>query len=423
MNARVLISLAGLAVGLLLGFVLPAHWLFVDAHKAHAKSTEGEAYACPMFCIVTRVMPEDGKCPVCGMQLTVVSDRSTLTEAERGMVGLQTARLQRLTLKRTIRVVGEVDYDETRLSKITTRTAGWLNEVWADTKWMKVEEGQKLAELYSPELYSAQKEYLLAKGELRATAAQRLRLLGIGDAEIAALERADKVSDYLILRAPRAGVVAERHATKGAAVKKGETLYAIADLSHVWIQADVFESDLPFVSVGQKVRVEALGRKRPIIGTVAFIDPALDRHTRTARMRIEIRNNGLRIGQRVDAWIDTEVEGKPLTLPRTAVLATGERSIVYVLFTESMGKRDYDLDPSDLPNTVLYEMVVVRVGPAAEHDGHDYYPLLEGKLKAGMVIVTKGNLLLDSQAQLLGKPSLLFPEGSRSGAAGMHMGH
>ena len=88
-----------------------------------------------------------------------------------------------------------------------------------------------------------------------------------------------------------------------------------------------------------------------------------------------------------------------------------------------MGKRDYDLDPSDLPNTVLYEMVVVRVGPAAQQDGHDYYPLLEGKLKAGMVIVTKGNLLLDSQAQLLGKPSLLFPKGSRSGAADMHMGH
>jgi Cu(I)/Ag(I) efflux system membrane fusion protein len=319
--------------------------------------------------------------------------------------------------------VGEVDYDETRLSKITTRTAGWLNEVWADTKWMKVEEGQKLAELYSPELYSAQKEYLLAKGELRATAAQRLRLLGIGNAEIATLERTGKVRDFLILRAPRTGVVAERHATKGAAVKKGETLYAIADLSHVWIQADVFESDLPFVSVGQTVRIEALNRKRPIMGTVAFIDPALDRHTRTARMRVEIKNDGLRLGQRVDAWIDTEVEGKPLTLPRTAVLSTGERSIVYVLFTEQGGEKDYDLDPADLPGTVFYEMVSVRVGPTAANKGRAFYPLLEGELKAGMVIVTKGNLLLDSQAQLLGKPSLLFPKGSRSGAADMHMGH
>jgi len=228
MNTRLVIPLAGLAVGLLLGFVLPAHWLFVEAHAMHEQSQKGESYACPMFCVVTKKMPADGKCSVCGMTLTVISDKSTLNAAERRMTGIETTRLASLPLRRTIRVVGEVDYDETRLSRITTRVAGWLNEVWADTTWMAVEENQKLAEIYSPELYSAQREYLLAAEDLRATVAQRLRLLGIGDAEIEALRRSGKVNDYLVLRAPHKGVVAERRATKGAAFMKGETLYAIA---------------------------------------------------------------------------------------------------------------------------------------------------------------------------------------------------
>ena len=188
---------------------------------------------------------------------------------------------------------------------------------------------------------------------------------------------------------------------------------------------------------------------------MAFIDPVINRHTRTARIRIEVDNPAdgegtrlLRVGQRVDAWIEAHMdargavvapggrtEGGPLSVPRSAVLSTGKRNVLYVLFSESMGKRDYGLDPRALPETVLYEMVSVRLGPVAERadaaSGEEFYPVLgvlpaeEGlrQLSEGLVIVTKGNLLLDSQAQLSGKPSLLFPEGSRGGSSDPHAGH
>jgi hypothetical protein len=144
----------------------------------------------------------------------------------------------------------------------------------------------------------------------------------------------------------------------------------------------------------------------------------------------------LRVGQRVDVWLRAhldaagaphlEVPTEPFALPRSAVLSTGSRHIAYVLFTEFMGERDYDLDPAALPDVVMYELVEVRVGPPGIYEGAEYYPVVGAKgldLRPGLVFVTRGNLLLDSQAQLSGKPSLLFPEGSRGEPEDPHAGH
>lgn len=417
---------AGLLAGLLVGFLLPSRWIFLpERGPGRAHGAGEQSFACPMFCVVVHEMPEDRRCPVCGMELSPIAGQSALNVAERRMAGVQAGRLRRLELERSLRAVGEVDFDETRLARITTRVGGWLEKVWADTTWMAVEKGQPLASIYSPELYAAQKDYLVATGSLRDSARRKLGLFGISDEEIEKLDRTREVAEALVLRAPRDGFVAERHALEGAAVKQGETLYAIADLSRVWVQTEIFERELASVREGQEVRLEVEGRAESLSGKVAFIDPAIDRHTRTARVRIEVDNERglLRIGQRVDAWIEAPVAGTPLALPRSAVLSTGERSVVYVLYTESDGKRDYALDPKRLPDTVLYEMVTVKVGPLATRGEEEFYPLLEGPLEEGMVIVTKGNLLLDSQAQLSGKPSLLFPQGSRDTGGDPHAGH
>jgi Cu(I)/Ag(I) efflux system membrane fusion protein len=348
-----------------------------------------------------------------------------------------------MPLARTIRVVGEVDYDETRLSRITTRTAGWLEEVLVDATWSEVKEGEPLAEIYSPELYAAQQELLVAGESLARAAERRLRLLGIGEAEIEEIRREGVARERLVIRSPQAGVVVERRAVEGAAVSKGETLYAVADLDRVWVQSEVFEMDLSWVRPGQEVRLETQGVPGPLSGSITFVDPAIDRSTRTARVRIEVPNHAgpdgtrpLRIGQRVDAWIEARIgaDGSlvtpgeepsldPLAVPRSAVLRTGERAIAYVLYAlDAKGARDDRLDPESLPGTVWYEMVEVRVGPLARPagGGEERFPLIGGPLAEGAVVVTRGNLLLDSQAQLSGKPSLLFEEGSRGGGGHAH---
>jgi len=427
-RTRIALALGALVAGGLVALLLPRAWLFVPsgtmAHAGH-DAAAGEQYACPMFCVMMESLPADRRCPVCGMEMTLVSAENRLNRAEREMVGLQVERLERRSLSRRIRVVGEVDYDETRLTHITTRVAGWIEEVWVDTKWSPVTKGEKLASIYAPDLYAAQQEYLVAASndtDLAESAARRLRLLGIGDQEIEAIRRSGKPQRSLVLRAPRDGIVTERQVVEGAAVARGARLYSVADLSRVWVQAEVFERELPWIRVGQTVQLLVEGAPREFEGRVAFIDPALDPRTRTARVRIEVDNptsqdgaRQLRIGQRVDAWVESPL-APALAIPRSAVLSTGNRTVVYVL-RDADGN---DPDPSRLPDPVHYVLVEVRVGPRS---GDSYHPLLSGDLNEDSVVVTHGNLLLDSQAQLSGEPSLLFPDGSRAAPADPHAGH
>jgi hypothetical protein len=421
---------AGLLFGVLVVSLLPASWLFVpDSGPVRA---DGSQYACPMFCVVMDSLPGDQRCPVCGMELDEVSGESKLTRAEQRMVGLEVDRLGPVPLVNRVRVVGEVTYDETLVSRITTRMAGWLTKVHVDTDYTAVTKGAALAEIYSPDLFTAQKEYLVAveSGDrtLLDAATRRLRLLGIAGAEIEEIRKAGKARESVTLRAPRTGVVVARSAIEGAAFQKGATLYAVADLRKVWVQAQVYERDLPLVRVGRTAKLEVDGSADTLTGVVTFVDPVIDKRTRTARARIEVGNEdgALRIGQRADVRIESALADGTLALPKSAVLRTGERSIVYALFTERVpGKRVYALDPANLPETVLYELVAVRVGPLARRadSGEAFYPILDaGGLSEGTVVVTSGNLLLDSQAQLSGKPSLLFPEGNRGGD-GSHSGH
>ena len=427
-RSSILLAAAALLAGGLVAFVLPHSWLFVsedaEMQAGHAHGT-GVQYACPMFCVMMDALPADRRCPVCGMEMTKVSAENRLNRTERDMVGLQFETVVQRALSRRIRVVGEVDYDESRLARITTRVSGWIEEVWVDATWSAVEKGDKLAAIYAPDLYAAQQEYLISlsgAAGLRGSAERRLRLLGIGKEEIRRIRESGEPAETLVLRAPRAGVVIDRQVVEGAAVARGAQLYALADLSRVWVQAEVFERDLPWVRKGQVVRLRSEGTAESFEGQVAFVDPALDRRTRTARVRIEVDNpeaadgtRRLRIGQRVDAWIESPLE-PALALPHSAVLRTGERTVVYKLVDENGN----DPDPTLLPDPVYYELVEVQVGPRS---GDSYYPLISGELETGSVVVTQGNLLLDSQAQLSGTPSLLFPSGSRAAPADPHAGH
>ena len=481
----VALAAAGLVFGAVAAWLLPASWVFAPADRdadAGAEHETGAQYACPMFCVVMDHVPTEGTCPVCGMEMTLVSSDATLDRHEQRMIGLEAGTVRRVPLVKTLRVVGEVDYDETRLARISTRVEGWLETVWIESTWTEVAQGEPLAAIYSPELYQAEKEYVVAhKGspagssELLRAARRRLELLDVDDREIDELERSGTPRDSVVLRSPISGVVVDRRAVEGASVGKGASLYTVADLSTVWVQALVFESDLPWIRVGQTVRLRADEATEPIAGTVAFVDPVIDRRSRTARLRVEVDNapgadgtRRLRVGQRVDAWIEARLDrdgvvvepGRedatpPLAIARSAVLSTGERHLVYALFaereTDDGRVRDYQLDPTRLPDKLWYEPVQVRLGPLARREGSvelaEYYPVLGvvpppprideatgepvevlslRRLREGITVVESGNLLLDSQAQLAGRPSLLFPDGNRGAGTTTgdpHAGH
>lgn len=455
--------LGGIVFGLSIGFVLPDAWLFVGVEAKTTATDDGTQYACPMFCVVEKTLPPDGKCSVCGMELASISAAPTIDRHERMMIGLEPERLRPLPLVREVRLFGEVDYDDTRVVAVSARADGWLERVDARVTWADVDEGDALFALYSPSLFEAQQEFLSlrnADASLRDSAVERLRLLGLDRREIDAIAEAGVPQRTVTYRAPRAGTIVRRHAVEGAAVTQGQEIYAIADLDRVWLQMEAFESDLPLLRTGVEVRITADVHRtdEPVerTGRIAFVDPIVDPRARTVRVRVEMDNPrtdgryALLPGQRVVGVARLPLgadapAGDPvptLAIARDAVLRTGERTIVYVLHGMTAdGAPDYAIDVDALPDTLGYELVEVALGPLARRADaetrEDYYPLVrvvppprgEGsdlrlrRLRAGHVIARHGALLLDSQAQLAGRPSLRFPAGRDGAPADPHANH
>lgn len=463
----------GLAVGALAAVLMPAPWLFVEpGPPAPAATGSGTRYACPMFCAVLDEMPEDGRCPVCGMDLAPVAAGADLDAHEQWMIGLEPAPLMELPLVHEVRLVGEVDYAENRVAAVVARTAGWLEVLTRRVTWEQVDQGEELFAIYSPELYQAQQEYLVARrrgGVIEKAAARRLELLGLAEEEMARLRESGEPRRRVVYRAPLDGTIVARNALEGAAVKRGEKIYTIADLDRVWMQLEAFERDLTGVMPGMPVTLSLENHPgRDWKGEVAFIDPAVDPRSRTARLRVEMDNpageDGIRPfrpGQRVRGTIRVPVAGgeapSRLALPRSSVLRTGRRSVVYVLYAEQRVEtagddggathttRDYHLDPTRLPENIGYELVEVEIGPLSQRADAEtlepYYPLIRvvpppplpdpetgrdlnanrlRSLEPGHVVALEGAMLLDSQAQLSGRPSLLYPHGRTGGSGGDH---
>lgn len=309
----------------------------------------------------------------------------------------------------TIRTVGIVAYDETRLANVNARIMGWAQKLYVDKPGQFVEKGAPLMDIYSPELYSAQYEYLLAyrHGErlkqispidlihtnnvvwrenlteaetLAESARKRLKLWEISDDEIAALEKSGKPTDTLQLHAPVTGYVIEKDIDPAQMVTFGKTLYRVADLSTVWINADIYEYELPYVKVGQKVKVTAIAHPgRVYAGTVDFIYPYSENKTRTTTARLVLENpDGLfKPNDYVNAEIKVE-QGKRLLMPQTAVYDTGVSQYVFVEAKEGhFVPRLVKLGPT------VGDEVVVNTG-----------------LAEGEKVVVDGNFLLDSESQL-----------------------
>jgi len=305
-------------------------------------------------------------------------------------IGVRTERADRRALIRRVRTVGIVATDETLESHVHVKWTGWIEEFFVNYVGKLVKKGDPLFSVYSPELVTAQHEFLIAlrsgaregggTSPLLAAARQKLRLWDVPEEGIAALEKGGEVERYVTVRAPRDGTVITLMALPGMYVEPSMHLYTVADLSHVWVQADLYEHEAPIVKPGQRARFVPVGDPASgVEASVAFLAPTVDATTRTVKMRLEVPNadGKLRPGAYGTVLLEAPL-AEEVTVAMDAVIDTGERQIVFV----AMGAGRFE--PRE-----------VRLGGA----GEGRVQVLAG-LRAGEEVVTRAQFLLDSESRL-----------------------
>jgi Cu(I)/Ag(I) efflux system membrane fusion protein len=313
-------------------------------------------------------------------------------------IGVKFELAQRRPMERSIRTVGQVEVDERRLAHVNIKLEGWIDQLFVNSTGERVKKGKILFTLYSPDLVATQTEYLLAlksqqtlgqsafpevaeraKSLLDVTR-RRLKLWDITENHMEDLERTGEVQRTLPIHAPLTGTVIKKVALAGMYVKPGDELYSIADLSQIWITADVYEYELPFVKVGQMATVSLSYDPGTVLqGRIVFIYPVLDPQTRTAKVRFELANPGeqLKPGMYTNVELKSAL-GTRLFVPTEAILDSGERQVMFIHLGEGR-----------------LEWRMVKLGVRAG----DWVEVLEG-LKEGEHIVTSANFLIDSESQL-----------------------
>jgi multidrug efflux pump subunit AcrA (membrane-fusion protein) len=254
-------------------------------------------------------------------------------------MGIRTAEVTRGPLRKLIRTVGVVDYNETALTDVTVKYKGWIEKLLVDATGQEVKKGDPLFEIYSPDLVTAQNEYLIALGagagsaNLKASALRKLKNFDVSADQIATLERTHEIKKTLTVTAPGSGIVVEKMAVQGQMVDAGMKLYRLADLSLVWVQSQIYEQDLPYVKPGQEAEVTLTYLPdRKFQGHLTYLYPMLDEKTRTAKVRMEFQNPGLLLkpGMFANVVLKADIDPAALLVPDSAILRSGEKNTVFV---------------------------------------------------------------------------------------------
>jgi RND family efflux transporter MFP subunit len=337
------------------------------------------------------------------------TNQITVDPATVQKMGVRTAAVTKAPLRRVIRTVGTIDYNETALADVTTKFRGWIEKLYVDSTGKQVHKGEPLFEIYSPELYSAQNEYVLAlnqgSGGLKASARQKLKLFDISDDQIADLEKTRQPQRTLRVDAPIDGIVVEKMVVQGQMVEAGMKLYRLADLSIVWVQSQIYEQDLALLKLGQEAEVSlSYLPDRKFRGRITYIYPTVDEKTRTARVRMEFHNPGLFLkpGMFATVEIHSELELEALLVPDTSILRSGDKNTVFVALEG--GK---------------FEPRNVTLGARSENN---QVQILSG-LKDGERVVTSGQFMLDSESQLREAIQKMMNPASASATPGEHAQH
>jgi Cu(I)/Ag(I) efflux system membrane fusion protein len=456
-------AVAALVVGVAIGRITQSS---PDSHNHAAEesaSTDGAAdqpttWICSMHPQIQA--PELGDCPICGMDLIPLMNDSgaddgprtmSISESSRALADIQTTLVLQDYPEAQVRLVGKLDYDETLEKSLTARFAARIDELFVNFTGIRVKAGEHLAKVYSPDLLSAQRELLTAyranpESSITRAAKEKLRLWGLLPEQIDAIIESGDAKDYFVLKAPIGGVVVRKNVKAGDYVKTGAVLFSIVDLSELWLFLDAYESDLAWLRFGQDVAFSVAAMPgESFHGKIAFIDPEVNRKTRTVPIRVNVPNPDglLKPGMFVRAvvasrlaehgkvyapefagkwispmhpeiikdspgecdvcgmdlvpaeelgYVDNTAGAAPLIIPTSAVLRTGKRAVVYVEKTDA-----------ERPTFKGREIVL---GPRAG----EYYLVTAG-LDAGERIVTHGAFKIDSALQIQAKPSMMNPQG------------
>ena len=420
--------------------------------------------------------PNPGACPLCGMDLIPAADGAgdeadglrevSISREARALLDVRAMPVERRYVTATVRMVGKVEYDETRLGYITAWVPGRLDRLFVDYTGVEVKKGDHTASIYSPELYSAQAELIRAREavqqrrssstvlsaeRLLESAREKLRLWGLTEEQIRTIEAQQKPSDHLTIYAPMSGIVIQKNVQEGMYVETGTRIYTIADLTEVWVKLDAYESDLSWLRYGQRVEFATEAYPGEVFeGMVAFIDPVLNPKTRTVKVRVNVPNPSGKL--KPDMFVRATVRAKVATAGRVIDPAlvgkwicrmhpgeiqdtAGDCPIcgMPMVRTESLGYvstadvEDESAEPLVVPASAVlktgtravvyvertdadaptYEGREIVLGPRAG----DFYIVRAG-LSEGDRVVTQGNFKLDSALQIAAKPSMMNPEAS-----------
>ncbi|MDD5010615.1 MAG: efflux RND transporter periplasmic adaptor subunit [Phycisphaerae bacterium] len=439
---------------------------------ASSQQTKQEIWTCSMHPQIRQ--PKPGKCPICFMDLIPVN-RQDIQASERQisfspeavkLMDIQTAIVERKFAETQIRMVGKVDYDESKIKHITAWVPGRIDRLYVDFTGIVVSEGDHMVYLYSPQLISAQAELLQtvdAKKRLKPdsseflvrstnetlnAAREKLRLLGLTAEQIQDVEKTGQPTDHITITSPIGGIVIEKNANQGMYIDTGTKIYTIADLSQVWVKLDAYESDLVWLRYGQGVEFTTEAYPGEVFkGTISFISPVLDAQTRTVKLRVNVKNpdGKLKPEMFVRAVVrskvamsgnvmDSTLAGKWICPMHPSVIKpiSGQCDIceMDLVKTETLGYVSAGQDDEQIPlvipataplitgkravvyvrlpdaNKPTFEGREVVLGPRAG----DYYIVNEG-LAEGESVVTNGSFKIDADLQIQAKPSMMSPQG------------
>lgn len=406
----VYIALGTLVIGLLLGWAMFGGASQKEANEEKHEHSKNTIWTCSMHPQIRQNEP--GQCPLCGMDLIPLSDEGNrednpmeikMSPTAMQLANVQTSIITKRKPIKEVRMNGKIKADERNVTSQSSHIPGRIEKLMVSFTGESVQKGQVLAYVYSPELVTAQEELFEAQKMketqpgLYQAAVEKLKNWKLTEKQINQILEGGVVQEQFPILADVSGIVLNKKVNLGDYIKKGQTIYEVANLSKVWGLFDVYESDITWVKTGDKVQftVQSIPGET-FNGKISFIDPVINPKTRVASARVEISNPGMRL--KPDMFVLGTIESpihnekEALIVPKSAVMWTGERSVVYTKITNAKG--------------ISFMMKEVTLGPAL---GDSY--VIKSGLEPGEEIATNGTFSIDAAAQLAGKPSMMNPEG------------
>ncbi|MBE9467724.1 MAG: efflux RND transporter periplasmic adaptor subunit [Bacteroidetes bacterium] len=389
-------------------------------NHSETENVKQTTWTCSMHPQIKQNKP--GDCPICGMDLVPITSADNGVEADPNEIqmtegAMKLAEIQTFVVKKgapekSVHLLGKVKPDERNIAALTARYGGRIDKLYVNYTGQNVKKGQKLASIYSPELNIAQQELLDAvkyketNPSFYKATRSKLKLWELTESQINAIEQSEEPSIYFDILSPISGTITRRDVAIGDYVKEGNSLFEVIDLSRVWIMFDAYESDLPWIKMDDEVSftLQSLPGKT-FSAKVSYIDPFIDANTRVARVRVEMQNSNLKF--KPEMFVNgilkskTALNSQMLVIPKTSILWTGKRSVVYV----------------KIQNRATPSFIYRKITLGAESG--NFYVVANG-LEEGEEIASNGVFKIDASAQLLSKPSMMNPSGANISTSHNH---